>query len=393
MQTYLIVTPYFPTPASWRGAYVYDFAVALRRTGRYDVRVLVPGPGGNYTYQGIDVIRFPHRMLPSASFPFLFDTLNRRSFLDRLRRSGITPESVAVCHAHTVLFAAYALAVKAVNPRCRTLLHHHSGDSFGLYIGRLNRFLWHRRLCWPYLVRLHEGIDLHLCISEAVRRSLKAVPRVGWPHPRYEAQLRGLQDRTPPRLRATAVLYNGVDTARFTPAPRRPHTGFRIGCIANFIPQKGHLTLLKALRRCSPQLPDWHLAFIGTGPTRRICEAYVRKCGWEGRVTFEAERDHTLLPDFYRTLDLFVLPSAFEGFGCVCAEAHACGVPFIAGDDSGIAELIPSGRRDLWLCHPGNAENLAGKILRFHRERPLQHLTSALDIDTLVRTFLDDILR
>ena len=39
---------------------------------------------------------------------------------------------------------------------------------------------------------------------------------------------------------------------------------------------------------------------------------------------------HENLPSFYQSLDLFVLPSYYEAFGCVYAEAYSCGVPFIA---------------------------------------------------------------
>ena len=69
---YIVVTPFFPSPETWRGAYCYDFVKALMRTGKYDVRVFVPGNGADYDYQGVHVYRFPVKYLPSNVFPVLF---------------------------------------------------------------------------------------------------------------------------------------------------------------------------------------------------------------------------------------------------------------------------------------------------------------------------------
>ena len=46
---YLFVTPFFPSPESWRGGYCLDAAQALIRDGRFDVRVFVPGPSATCT--------------------------------------------------------------------------------------------------------------------------------------------------------------------------------------------------------------------------------------------------------------------------------------------------------------------------------------------------------
>ena len=76
---YIVVTPFFPSPTNWRGAYCYDFVVALMKTGVYDVRVFVPGTGEDYTIGDIRVHRFPTRQLSSNIFPFLF--LSNRFYL------------------------------------------------------------------------------------------------------------------------------------------------------------------------------------------------------------------------------------------------------------------------------------------------------------------------
>jgi len=48
------------------------------------------------------------------------------------------------------------------------------------------------------------------------------------------------------------------------------------------------------------------------------------------QVTFLVDYPYAKMPDFYRALDVFVLPSLFEMMGIVFAEAMACGVPVLA---------------------------------------------------------------
>jgi glycosyltransferase involved in cell wall biosynthesis len=47
------------------------------------------------------------------------------------------------------------------------------------------------------------------------------------------------------------------------------------------------------------------------------------------------------LPDFYNSLDVFVFPSFYEGFGVPLLEAMACEVPYIIGANAGIGEILP----------------------------------------------------
>ena len=80
---YLFVTPFFPSPESWRGGFCLDAAQALIRDGRFDVRVFVPGTGPDYEVEGVRVHRFPCKVLRCELAPFLVERCNVRAFVRR----------------------------------------------------------------------------------------------------------------------------------------------------------------------------------------------------------------------------------------------------------------------------------------------------------------------
>lgn len=389
-ELYLVVTPFFPSPETWRGAYCYDFVRALMRTERYDVRVFVPGRGADYDYQGVHVYRFPVKELPSAVLPLLFAGYNRRSFLHKVAAVGVDLAQVAVCHGHTATFGIYPLALKAKNPRCLTLLHHHDPASFGLNNGRLRHCWFHQAINFFLLRRIHEAIDLHVFISEMVRKSFLAMPDASWTvYEERKRELRGLGRFRGVRMKAGVVLHNGVETRIFHPQPKSCAGDFVVGCIANFSGGKDQLTLLKAAVALQQRFPQLLLKFVGSGPMLSACQTFA----WENRLNaiFLKEVEHDELPAFYRSLDLFVLPSVWDGFGCVFTEAWASGVPFIASTQVGVCDLIPKSERDLWLFLPGDSDSLAEKIVAFFQRRPAQHLSGPVDIDVLVPRFLNEV--
>ena len=391
---YLYVTPFFPTPTSWRGSFCLDFVRSLERTGLYDVRVFVPGCGRDYEVGGVKVHRFPTWQLPSAIFPFLFNFHNAKCFLDSVRRAGIDLANVAVCHANTAACGPYALAVRRAAPACRTLLHHHSLQSFGLNRGVLSECWLHNVIQFPILRRMHEAIDIHVFVSELARKSFYAAPNTAWTsYAHYHRQMRGLVFYRSVRQGRSVVLHNGVDTSLFSPTGRKAENNgpFTIGSVSNFEALKGHVVLLEALALISDKLGDWRLKLVGSGPTEgRIREAITRY-GLESHVEIIHDMEHEELPAFYRSLDLFVLPSVFEAFGCVYTEAYACGTPFIACTGQGMDDLVPESERGLWLASPGDAKDLAEIIVAYYERRPKQHLASEIAIDSLVRSFLGEV--
>ena len=390
---YIVATPFFPSPTNWRGAYCYDFVVALMKTGVYDVRVFVPGRGEDYTIGGIRVHRFRTKQLPSNIFPFLFASKNQKSFLNAVTKSGIKIEEVAVCHGHTANYAVYPMVIKKYNSKCVTLLHHHDLQSFGLNLGKLRHFVPYSVIQFLILRNWHEKIDCHVFISEASRRSFLTAPDTEWTvYDDYKAQMKGprLLGCRSARIRESVVLHNGVDLSIFMLCNTRNTNGeFVVGCIGNFMYLKDQISLLKAIKilnEKSDNVKDIKVIFIGSGLGRAKCENFVKDNGIDAE--FRNEVRHEELPQFYHSIDLFVLPSYFEGFGCVFTEAWACGVPFITCEGQGVEELIPNEERSKWLCKPRDPEDLANKIGNYMNHRWEQRLSGPIEINELVGEFV-----
>ena len=394
---YLFVTPFFPSPESWRGGFCLDAAQALIRDGRFDVRVFVPGTGPDYEVEGVRVHRFPRTILRGELAPFLVDGRNARAFVRRVEETGVRWDEVSVCHVHTVNFAPYAVAVKRLNPHALCALQHHFTCPVHLRSGRLGEIPFHATLLYAYWRRLCAEMDVHVFTSERSRASFGKMFAKGmegaWADLR-ERLLFGRWMRPFDSPKSSYVLYNGVDRRKFSPASQSRHDpGLVIGCVANFHPLKGQMTLLEAVARLKGTIPDLTVRFVGSGETFEDCVAFAKAQGLMDVVRFEREMPHERLADFYRSLDLFVLPSSYwEGFCCVYAEALACGVPVMGCRGiSFLDEMLSEADRQEWLVPPHDAAALADRIRKWWKRAErgkVPMLTGDLDIDHLIGRWL-----
>ena len=118
---------------------------------------------------------------------------------------------------------------------------------------------------------------------------------------------------------------------------------------------------------------------------------YVHEHNLNDYILFKKEVKHEELVDFYNSIDLFVLPSIFDGFGCVFTEAYACGVPFMACYGQAVSELLPEEDWDKWLIRPTDYIDLANKILLYKENRYKQELNQPYDIKFLIDKFLNEL--
>ena len=93
----------------------------------------------------------------------------------------------------------------------------------------------------------------------------------------------------------------------------------------------------------------------------------VRRAGLEDRIRVAGECADAALLEAYAAADLFVLPSHYEGYGMVVAEAIAAGLPVLATSGGALAATLPPGAG----VHvpPGDVDALAGTLAELIGDR------------------------
>lgn len=121
-------------------------------------------------------------------------------------------------------------------------------------------------------------------------------------------------------------------------AAARPRGLLRLLFVGRLIKLKGIDLLLRALADCSEV--DATLQIAGEGPLRCELERQSAELGIGGRVQFLGQLDRTALRAAYQQANAFVFPSLREAGGNAVYEAMAAGLPIIAVDHGGPAELV-----------------------------------------------------
>ena len=167
------------------------------------------------------------------------------------------------------------------------------------------------------------------------------------------------------------LIYNGVKLDEFaseTFKRKKIREGLHIGpekkiiiTVANLIPYKGHIDLLKAATRVTQKCSD--SLFLLVGEDRGIRNNLVKlaqELKVVNHILFMDRRDD--ISDLMATSDISVLPSHEEGFSNVVLESMAAGLPVVATRVGGNPEAIIDGITG-WLVPPHNPKELANKIV------------------------------
>jgi len=126
-------------------------------------------------------------------------------------------------------------------------------------------------------------------------------------------------------------------------APLRGGPVRKLLCIANVIPRKGYDVLVAALAQLGDL--DWNLDIIGSLDRDPAAVAVLRRqiaaAGLTGRIALLGEQPPEGVARAYMAADGFVLASRHEGYGMVCAEAMAHGLPQVTTTAGAIPEVVP----------------------------------------------------
>jgi glycosyltransferase involved in cell wall biosynthesis len=178
------------------------------------------------------------------------------------------------------------------------------------------------------------------------------------------------------------VIYNAVDftqaQATIARAEMRKTLGLSsdarvAGVIARLTEQKGHQYLFAALAS-KPSLADVHLLVIGGGELHDVLVHDVEAKGLASRVHFLGPRRD--LGNLLAAMDLFVLPSLWEGLPLSMVLAMGAGVPVVATRVAGVPEVVDDGRTGV-LVAPGDPETLAAALARLFGDAELRQRLGA----------------
>jgi len=118
-------------------------------------------------------------------------------------------------------------------------------------------------------------------------------------------------------------------------------------------PRKNPLFLLDVLADLLSRGHRVRLVLCGAGPLTETLRGEIQRRGLESHACLTGPVPERLKADYYNLADVFLFPSALEGFGLSLAEAMSCGKPVVAFDNSSISEVVEGGQTG-FLVQSGN---------------------------------------
>ena len=153
-------------------------------------------------------------------------------------------------------------------------------------------------------------------------------------------------------------IWNGIDTQAFAEsAHRREPIAISV---ARLSPEKDFPTLLAAIVLAQRFVPNLRLRIVGDGPERSRLQSLSERLGIADRVQFLGER--TDVAQQLAEAGFFVTSSRSEGISLTLLEAMACGLPVVATDVGGNAEIVGDAALGQ-LVPPANPKRLAEAIV------------------------------
>ena len=167
-------------------------------------------------------------------------------------------------------------------------------------------------------------------------------------------------------------IINFVDVNRFTPSesPVRNNT-IRIVTVARYAPQKNVLTYLKAVRMVKDMGLNVHFDWYGDKKCYADYFAEIEKVYQQLDIAdyMTLHDPNQKIEEEYRKADIFCLPSLFEGYPNVVAEAMSCELPILSSNVYENPYIVEEGVNG-FLFTPKNVEEIANAIKKMAELTP-----------------------
>jgi sugar transferase (PEP-CTERM/EpsH1 system associated) len=235
----------------------------------------------------------------------------------------------------------------------------------------------------PVVIATRHSIEIGGRLRERINRATRPLcdTVVAVSREVYQAEI----DRSGIDSARVTLIPSGVELDRFAaPDPAaterlrrawhiQPETKL-IGTVGRLVPPKGHTYLLDAATRLRDRAPKLRIAIVGDGPLRPALEAQTRSLGLSDTVIFTGIRRE--VPEILALLDLFVLPSLWEGLPIALLEAMAAGRPVVATRVGGVPEVVVDGTTGR-LVATSDPDALANAILTLLQDPDLRRRMGA----------------
>jgi len=232
----------------------------------------------------------------------------------------------------------------------------------------------------PHLVTFHNLLSTGLATRSALTFIASCTQGFIAVSPAIAVSLKAMA----PRIQRT-VIPNGIPIAEFQRQPgARPSVfeldknGPTVGCVARLSKEKGVDLFLGVARL----IPDVHFLVAGDGPDLAMLQSLApANVEFAGRVAN--------VRDVYQALDVLVVPSRSEGQGIVALEALASGIPVVASNVGGLAEMLTDKKTAL-LVPVGDVPAIAQSVQHILHNPVLRDLLIENGRDLVARLYSDD---
>lgn len=197
----------------------------------------------------------------------------------------------------------------------------------------------------PIIALVHHPLCLEAGLAEVRQQELRALETAALSHARRVIVTSPLTARTlaanfavpPDRI---TVAEPGTDRAKRATGTGSP---LHIVAVGSIVPRKAYDLLVRALAGVRNR--NWRLTIAGPADRSPVAMGAlrnaVRETGLSDRVALVGPLPTAELDSLYAGADLFVLPSLYEGYGMVLAEAMARGLPIVCTTGGAAAETVP----------------------------------------------------
>ena len=165
-----------------------------------------------------------------------------------------------------------------------------------------------------------------------------------------------------------------VNLTRFRPTESKSSGRFTVGYLGLLSERKGVLQLLEAIELLNSNNDlEFEFQFGGSGDYEQAVSEVARS---QENVSFHGFVPDDDLADFYRDLDVLILPSESEGLPNVVIEAMACGTPALTTRVGGIPQLVEDGANGFILPNR-EPETIASELSEIHQKSEIESISRA----------------